>query len=317
MIIKTYFILFIIIVNFAATNAQEMEIWKAKKILDIQAKLGEGALWEPQKEVLLWVDIEGRKLMIFNPEKGTNEVIDVEERIGTVVPVDQKRALLALQNGIFYLDYVTGSRTLIVNPLDTIENIRFNDGKCDPAGRFWVGTMKLKGPPKQAALYCLYNEHDVSIVEQGITISNGLVWSNNKKTMFYIDTPVRKVAAYDYDHQTGKISNKRFVIEVDKAIGAPDGMAIDEEGMLWIALWGGEAVGRFDPNTGEMIGKVEVPGAKNITSCAFGGKDLNQLYITSASVGMKDEEKEIFPDAGSLFMVQTGIKGMKANYFKP
>jgi sugar lactone lactonase YvrE len=201
---------------------------------------------------------------------------------------------------------------LLVSPEKELTRNRFNDGKCDPAGRFWVGSM---GPRYQASLYRITANGTCDKMVDSVTISNGIVWTADKKTMYYIDTNTGEVRAFDYDNSTGDIANSRVVIKFPSGIGMPDGMSIDAEGMLWIAHWGGYCVGRWNPATGKMIAKIEVP-APNVTSCAFSGKNLDVLYITTASTGMSANDLIKYPDSGKLFVANPGVKGVKANLFK-
>jgi len=319
--ILIYSLLFLVLVNCNQKSSMEsnpvkeqaMEIFKAELELEIPASLGEGAIWNHQTNTLWWVDIEGRKLNIYDPETKNNREIDVKERIGTVVPSKNGGAIVALENGIFHLDLETERINLICNPLEELDTIRFNDGKCDPAGRLWVGSMSLKFKKGAASLYSIETDGSFREVFGDVTISNGINWSNDHKTLYYIDTPLGNVRAWDYDPETGNISNERIVVSIPDGMGGPDGMTIDEEGKLWIALWGGNLVSRWDPDTGKLIGKVEVP-APNVTSCAFGGPELNVLYITTAG-GDNQKMREEFPLAGSVFKVIPGVKGIKSDFY--
>lgn len=295
------------------SNENIMKVLKAELELEISASLGEGAIWNYKTNTFWWVDIEGRKLNIYDPETKGNRVIDVKERIGTVVPAKSGGAIIALENGIFHLDLEREEMEMICNPLEELDTIRFNDGKCDPAGRLWVGSMSLKFIKGAASLYNISPDGSFREVFGGVTVSNGIIWSNDHKTLYYIDTPRRNVRAWDYDLETGDISNERVVISIPEGMGGPDGMTIDEKGTLWIAMWGGNQVSQWDPETGELIGKVEVP-APNVTSCAFGGPDLDVLYITTAG-GDNQKMKEDYPLAGSVFKVKPGVKGIRADFF--
>jgi sugar lactone lactonase YvrE len=291
----------------------KMDTLVAELELKIPASLGEGAIWNHESKTFWWVDIEGRKLNIYDPATRTNREIDVVERVGTVVPAKKGGAIIALENGIFHLDLNTEEKTLICNPLEEQDTIRFNDGKCDPAGRLWVGSMSLKFIKGVASLYTVFPDGSFSEVFGGVTVSNGIIWSNDEKTLFYIDTPLRTVRAWDYDKESGNISNERTVIHIPTEMGGPDGMTIDVEGKLWIAHWGGNMVGRWDPDTGELLTRVDVP-APNVTSCAFGGPELDVLYITTAG-GNNENILEEYPLAGSVFRVKPGVKGVKADFF--
>jgi sugar lactone lactonase YvrE len=290
-----------------------MKILYAELELEVSASLGEGALWNYETSTFWWVDIEGRKLNIYDPEAKENRAIDVVERIGTVVPAKKGGAVISLENGIFHLDLVSEQKTLICNPLEKLDTIRFNDGKCDPAGRLWVGSMSLKFKRGVASLYTIETDGSFREVFGGVTVSNGIIWSNDHKTLYYIDTPLGTVRAWDYDLESGHISNERVIISIPRDIGGPDGMTIDTEGKLWIAHWGGNMVGRWDPETGELMARVEVP-VPNVTSCAFGGPDLDILYITTAG-GDDPKILEKYPLAGSVFRTYPGVKGVKASFF--
>lgn len=279
------------------------------------AMLGEGAIWHPEKEALLWVDITSGKVYMYKPDKGMIHDISLESMVGTIVPATGDYfAVAAQETGIFGLKEDGTKQKITDFPADALPNVRFNDGKCDPAGRFWVGTMEKTAKENAAKLY-MFKDDSLHIKENNITISNGIVWDTNKNIMYYIDTPTQQVVAYDYEPETGAISDKRVVIEVPKEKGSPDGMSIDAEGKLWIAHWGGNGVYRWDPETGNLMEKIEVP-APNVTSCAFGGPDLTTLYITSAREGLSDEQLEAYPLSGSLFVIETDVKGTMANIFK-
>ncbi|MFD2247803.1 SMP-30/gluconolactonase/LRE family protein [Pontibacter ruber] len=287
---------------------------EATLVLDAKATLGEGALWHPSEKVLYWIDIEGRKLHIFNPPTKEDKELTVRERIGTVVPVAGGGALVALQNGIHKIDTTTGDLTFITNPIKE-KDIRFNDGKCDPAGRFWVGTMALDTRKGAAVLYRMEADKRIEQVLDNLTIANGIVWTKDKKQMYFTDTRTQQVQAFDYNNETGMISNGRVVIEVPKSEGSPDGMTIDAEDKLWIALHKGGAVGCWDPETSELLTKVTVP-APQTTSCAFGGEDLDTLYITTAREGLDEKQLQQYPGSGGIFAVKPGAKGVPASFFK-
>ncbi|MBC5774829.1 SMP-30/gluconolactonase/LRE family protein [Pontibacter sp. KCTC 32443] len=290
------------------------QLTEAKLILNAKAIVGEGALWHPREQVLYWVDIEGRKLHIFDPKTEQDKVFTVKERIGTVVPLEEDGVLVALQNGIHKLDTETGKLTFILNPINE-NDIRFNDGKCDAAGRFWVGTMALDTRKGAAVLYRIGTDKSINLVLDDLTISNGIVWSADNKKMYFIDTPTHQVRAFDYNLETGEISNSSVVIEIPDSEGSPDGMAIDADGNLWVALHKGGAVGCWNPETGKMLRKITVP-APQTTSCAFGGKDLDILYITSGTEGLSEEQLQQYPDSGGLFAVKPGVRGVPANFCK-
>ena len=201
------------------------------------------------------------------------------------------------------------------NPEADVPGNRFNDGKCDPAGRFWAGTMAYENPVNQGSLYRMDTDLSVHKMLDNIGISNGLVWSLDHSTMYYIDTVAYTVRAFDYDIDTGDLKNERVAIHVPREMGGPDGMTIDSEGMLWVAHYGGSQVCRWNPETGEVLHTIKLP-AKQITACAFGGKDLDTLFITSAAQQLSKEDLEQQPLAGGLFSIKPGYQGVKAYRFQ-
>ena len=293
---------------------ETQQLTEAKLILDAKAIVGEGALWHPHEKVLYWVDIEGKMLHIFDPATEQDKAFPVKERIGTVVPLEKGGVIVALQNGIHKLDTKTEELTFIANPIKE-KDIRFNDGKCDPAGRFWVGTMALDARKGAAVLYRIDTDKTIHQVLDNLTISNGIVWSADQKTMYFIDTPTGQVQAFDFNGKTGEIGNGRVVVEIAKSEGSPDGMAIDADGNLWIALHKGGAVGCWNPITGKLLEKITV-AAPQTTSCAFGGENLDTLYITSGTEGLTEKQQKQYPASGGIFAVKPGVRGVPADFCK-
>lgn len=281
-------------------------------IVDRQCLVGEGAIWDSRRRHLLWVDILGHLLFIYDPATGENREINLLQAVGTVVPRTAGGVVVALHNGFATLDLETERMTPIADPEADIPGNRFNDGKCDPAGRLWAGTMAFDGmrEREQGSLYCLDTDGTVTWKLGRISISNGIAWSADARTMYYIDTVKNDVRAFDYDLDTGAIANERVTCRHDDE-GHFDGMTLDEEGMVWIAIFGGGAVKRYNPETGEHLATIELP-AQAVTSCAFGGPDLDQLYITSASYRLTAAELAEQPLAGSLFRAAPGVRGVPA-----
>jgi len=284
-------------------------------VLNTQSSLGEGAIWNHKTEKLYWVDITGKIFHIFHPETGIHKEFLTGQMIGTIVPTDSGAAVAALKNGIYLIDIQTGSKKLLADPEPDLSGNRFNDGKCDPAGRLWAGTMSLTGKSGKGALYRIDGKGTAIKMIDRVSVSNGIVWSNDHTRMYYIDTPTQKVVRYDYDPSTGEIRNPQVVVEIPVESGSPDGMTIDNKGNLWIALWGGYAVTCWNPETGKLIQKIDVP-AKNVSSCAFGGPDLKTLYITTARQDLSKQELDQYPLSGGLFKVRPGATGIPASFFK-
>jgi len=271
-----------------------------------QTILGEGPSWDAKNQLLYWIDIKGKKLHIFNPETKKNEHIDMPQLIGCVVPRSAGGVIVSLQDGFHRVDLKTCKITPIIDPETDKPGNRFNDGKCDKRGRFLCGTMdddEVRGPV--GALYCLDKDHSVKKILSDVEISNGIAFTPDYKTMYFIDSPLKRVDAFDYDLENCTLSNRRTVVKIED--GFPDGMTIDQEGMIWVAHWQGGCVTRWDPRTGNLLRRVKMP-TNVVSSCAFGGKNLDVLYITTASVGV-DTSKD--PLAGTLFVLKNpGVRGI-------
>lgn len=286
---------------------------KAEIILPASARLGEGSLWHEDR--LLWVDIAPGILHRFDPATGRDESWPLGQRVGTVVPRAAGGLVVALQSGLAFFDPATAALEIVAPRPDSEQpDNRFNDGKCDPAGRLWVGTMDCSGRAGAGTLYRVGPDLRPAPVVTGVSISNGLVWSRDARTFFYIDTPTRVVTAYDYDLDTGAIGAPRTVIRIPEGQGYPDGMTIDADDRLWIALWGGSAVVCADPATGRIVERIEIP-ATQVTSCAFGGPGLADLYITSAAIDLAPAALAAEPAAGHLFHARPGVRGLPARTF--
>lgn len=284
-------------------------------IWDGKATLGEGPVWDHRTGQLIWVDIVGKRVHLFTPADGTKRTIQLDQLIGAAVPRKQGGLVLAMENGFHLLDLETEIVTPLSDPESDRPNNRFNDGKCDLAGRFWAGSMAKSDGGVTGSLYCLEVDGTVRTIEDRcIKVSNGLGWNLDNTIMYYIDSPTRQVVAYDYEHETGTITNPRTVVTIPEGEGFPDGMSVDSEGMLWIAQWGGWQVSHWNPVTGEKLGSIPVP-VERTSSCTFGGENLDELYITTASVEMSDEDWEKQPHAGGLFRVKLNVKGTQANFY--
>jgi len=282
-----------------------MITYKAQPLLDRRFMLGEGPIFDKRSDTLSWVDIKTGSLFLWNMAAKELQEIQTGQYLSAAIPTMKGNYLLAMTTGIYLLQ--GKSLVFLCRPPELTDNLRLNDAKCDPAGRFWFGTIRLfNNTAEEGSLFRL--DPDKLSVGQpkcrrilaGPKTSNGLAWSMDKKTFYYIDTATKAVDAFDYHPGSGSISNRRQVIKFTEFF--PDGMTIDEEDKLWIALWGGGKVVRCDPVTGTVIAEILIP-AKNTTSCCFAGENLDTLIITSSGEGFDD------PEAGKVFYTCPGVKG--------
>ena len=272
------------------------------------ALLGEGPRWDAAARRLLWVDIEGRALHLFDPARGEDRSIPLDERVGAAAPMASGGVLVALADRLAVVELEQEAlRTLTPIPHD--ERMRLNDGACDPAGRFWVGSMALDESPGAAALYRYTGDGGLQHVLGDVTMSNGLGWSPDGGTMYYVDSLTFRIDAFDFDPATGEISGRRQWVAIEPGAGTPDGLAVDDDGGVWLALWGGAAIRRYSTD-GALDHVLAVP-TDNVTACCFGGDDGRSLYITTASVDLPEEQ----PLAGSVFVTDVDVSGPPARPF--
>jgi sugar lactone lactonase YvrE len=272
--------------------------------------LGEGPLWDNREKRIFWVDILSKEIHYFYPNSNEHKVFNSGQMPGAVTIRKSGGLIAALKGGFATVDLNNGTLNYISIVETHLPENRFNDGKCDPAGRFWAGTMSTLDTPHAGALYMLEKNFSVVTKITGVSCSNGLAWNPDQKTLYFIDTPTRNIVAYDYDLATGNIADGRIVIEIPETEGYPDGMTIDTDGMLWIALWGGWKVIRYNPYTGKQLHRIHLPVSR-VSSCAFGGDTMEDLYITSARAGLTENDLVEQPLSGSLFVIKNaGFKGM-------
>ena len=287
---------------------------KAELLIDAHALVGEGPIWDADANVLWWVDIMSSELYAYDPQTGENREWNVGQHVGTVVQRASGGLMLALRDGFAAFDPGSGKLEMLADPEAHLPGNRFNDGKCDPGGRFWAGTMAYEDHSDQGSVYRMDTDHGVHKMIENIGVSNGIIWSLDAKTMYYTDSLDYAIRAYDYDVGTGGISNERIIIDFPQEMGIADGFTIDEEGMLWVAHFGSSRVRRWNPDTAAVLSEIELPTA-SITACAFGGPNLDQLYITCATLGMSDAEKAQQPHAGGLFVAEVGVRGLPSDKF--
>ncbi len=277
--------------------------------------LGEGPVWDAANNAILWVDIMGSAIHQLDRKNNAFHSIATPSMIGSFALCNDGNIVAALQEGFVFINRNTGEISAIGDPEKQLPGNRFNDGKTDPAGRFWAGSMSLSGETGTGSLYMLDGNLTINKKIENVSISNGLCWSEDLRYFYYIDTPTMEVVRYDYDNSNGEISNKTRVISIPGKEGYPDGMTMDSEGMLWIAHWEGWQVARWNPFTGEKIDAIQLP-VSLVTSICFGGENMDDMFITSARVGLTDEQLAEEPLAGSSFIISnSGFRGFTFTAF--
>jgi D-xylonolactonase len=285
-------------------------VWEAGAIL------GEGPLWSARDRALYWVDILSHRLHRYTPDAAHPRATWQFDEVITAVAErsDGKGLLVTLQHRLAYFDPATEKLEPVLEVESDQPGNRFNDGKCDPRGRFWAGTMDFGCKEPTGSLYRFGPDRSLAKMDSAYPITNGPTWSADYKTMYYNDTFHGRVYAFDFDLEHGEITNKRLFLQLGGEEGNPDGMTTDSEGGIWIAQWGASKVTRRD-TAGNILQEVDLP-CSQITSCAFGGPELRTLYITTAAQGLTKEQLKGEPLAGGLFAVELDIAGLEAHAFK-
>lgn len=277
-----------------------------------RAELGEGPCWDPRAGLLYWVDIPAGRIHWYDPIDRSHDSAAVGQPVGAVAPRAAGGLVAAVRDGFAFCDPETGTLDLVAPVEADKPGNRMNDGKCDPAGRFFAGTKAEDDTPGAGALYRLDADLTVTRVVDGVTISNGLDWSPDGRLLYFVDSPTRRIDLFDRDPGTGLVAGRRPFVELPADAGWPDGLTVDAEGCVWVALWGGAAVRRYRPD-GRLDRVLRMP-ASRVTSCAFGGPDLDVLYVTTAAADPRSSVPAE-PDAGALFACRVGVAGRPAHAF--
>jgi sugar lactone lactonase YvrE len=278
---------------------------RVEHFLSTQCELGEGPLWDHRAGSLYWVDINGCTIQRYDPKQERREVFQAGVQVGALGLRAQGGFVAATNRGLVFWQPVDNSMQFIVNPEEGKPGARFNDAKVDPGGRFWAGSMTFDDA--SSSLYRLDPDLSLHVMQTGITISNGLGWSPDGQTLYHADTRRQTIFAYDYGMDSGAITNKRIFCQFQHAEGFPDGLTVDCEGGVWCALWGGWRVVCISPE-GRLVDEIRLPTAQP-SCCAFGGNQLDELYITTAFEGMLADERISQPLAGDVFVARPGVKG--------
>ena len=285
---------------------------QAEILYPSQCILAESPFWHPERKCCYWVDIENGVLYEYNWLSKATRSWKFNAKLPLAVQGKDDELILALNAGIakFNLESEQTKQLLDVEPLSS--GNRCNDGASDSEGRLWIGTMSLQHTKGAGALYCVGVDHKVQKKRGYISVSNGIVWSLDNKRMFYIDSPTQMVQSFLFEEEKGNIVFEKNAIEIPADMGSPDGMAIDEEGMLWIAHWGGFGVYRWNPNDGKLLSKIDLP-VPQVSSCAFVGDESDYLLITTARENMPPEDVKKYPESGDVFIIKTDVKGTLSN----
>lgn len=281
--------------------------------VDAHDQIGEGPSWDVGDQSLLWVDIAGQRVWRLDPAGGSTWQRTFDQMVGAVLPRAAGGLALCLQDGIWLTDTDEGPARHLVAIEPDDPDTRLNDVKVDRAGRLWGGTMALDARQDAGTFYRVGADGSVAVIARPTTISNGIDWSPDDALMYYIDSATHRVDVFDFDPASGAALDRRPLIHFEESAGLPDGMTVDAEGYLWVAFYDGWAVRRYTP-AGALDRVIRLPAAR-ITSCAFGGPGLTDLYVTSAAAGLTESQLAEQPHAGGLFVIRPGVAGRPSTPF--
>ncbi|OYX16094.1 MAG: regucalcin [Algoriphagus sp. 32-45-6] len=276
-----------------------------------QCFLGEGPLWIAQLGCFFWVDIEKGNLHRYHLATEKLEIRHFPHRLAVVLEGQIGKLILGLDRKLVRYDW----ETEVIEELCEVESDlilnRFNDGKVDPKGRIWIGTLSTLFTEGAGSLYRIGPDLQPKVQLTNLTISNGMAWTADQQTFYFIDTPTKKIQEFAFDPESGAIEFRRIAVEISEGLGFPDGMCIDREGMLWVAHYAGSGVYRWNPNTGQLLDKIELP-VPHVTSCCFGGENLDLMLITTAQENLTGDDLEKYPQSGDVFLVSVEVGGLES-----
>jgi sugar lactone lactonase YvrE len=283
--------------------------YRFEKIIDFPLGIGESPVWDDRRQILWFVDILAPAVFSLKPESLAVERYPMPSAVGSLGLTDDSRLLVALRSGVHYFDPTTGALDLLVHPEPNVPINRLNDGKPGPDGCFWVGSMHDAVPRQPSgAFYRVTPEGESTQIFERLHVSNGLAWSPDGRTMYHADTPASAVRAFDFDPESGAVSNGRIFVELGAEHGLPDGAAVDCEGHYWVAGVSAGVVNRIAPN-GKVLETIPVPTAAPTMIC-FGGRDGSLLYVTSLSSRQPDAT-----DPGTLLVCEVDTVGLPESRF--
>jgi sugar lactone lactonase YvrE len=289
---------------------------KVECVVDTRAGVGETPIWDEKAGLLWWIDCLGPTVHRFRPDEGRDEIVPVEidsAHVGAIALVEGG-GLLVLDGSGLWRHAANGGRKLLAKPdQDRPQNVP-NDGKCDPQGRFWFGTMHNQSREESGRLYRYDTARGLVAMDEGFSCSNGMGWSSDGRRMYFVDMMPGRILVYDFDGRDGTLSNRRLFAQIAPTEGIPDGLAVDAAGGVWVAHWDGWCLSRFAPD-GKRIAKIDLP-VERPTCPAFGGKDMRDVYITSAAMELTGDRLAKGPLAGSLFRLRSDVAGPKAVRFR-
>jgi sugar lactone lactonase YvrE len=286
---------------------------QASLLFKSENMLAEGPYWHAGRKSFFWVDIDGKKFHEYNWVTGKVNEWKLDYRVSLIAESNYSHhLLLGVQGGLISFNLDNSTFEWLRDIEKEIPMNRTNDGGCDPYGRLWIGTMHREFHKGKGSLYSV--EHDLSIKKRldNVTISNGIVWSQDGTKMYYIDSPTKTIQCFLFNNETGDLQFEKIAIRINE--GSPDGMCMDEEGMLWIAQWDAFGVYRWNPGTGKLLDRIELP-VPQVSSCAFGGENMDQLFITTARENMDEETLKKYPLSGNVFIAKPGVKGIRVHKF--
>lgn len=281
------------------------------KSIPSQCFLGEGPLWIAKLGCFFWVDIEKGNLHRYHLVTEQLEIRHFPHRLAVVLEGQNGKLILGLDRRLVRYDW----ETEVIEELCEVESDltlnRFNDGKVDPKGRIWIGTLSTLFTEGAGSLYRIGPDFQPKVQLENLTISNGMAWTADQKTFFFIDTPTKKIQEFAFDPKSGAIEFRRIAVEIPEGLGFPDGMCIDREGMLWVAHYAGSGVYCWNPKTGDLVDKIELP-VPNVTSCCLGGENLDIMLVTTAQENLTGDDLKNFPQSGDVFLVKLEVGGLES-----